>query len=363
MVSGRLGAGQCARRCPGFRQSERGGCPGTGQPDRTRHIAVGPATSILSRNSWIASLARSPARTQEPLVSPELSNALAWACRSSSWTSSASIPTRFRHRSGRPRRRSSYTTGSEARRSIRRPRHGRERSQGDQSSFVPDMGGAATHFRCLRDRACTGYGGAHASTGTYPGMFLPPPSIAASGGVLPIGPDRSLGADDLDASARALAAPNLPVSKSTGAPYFPPPAQPTISGAQWREIGTEVGSVVAPDLTNYLTKTIPPPIYPSTPGKMIGLTDNPYAAGALGDAVQLAAICCQSLVRRLRPGSGGFATTLPRRLRPERRPSQPSSLGELVKRPSVFLRMHQSRASTSLSPEPRDFRIDLQTKL
>ena len=252
---------------------------------RTRYLD--PFTQFL-----IASLARAPATTQQPLVSPALSNALAWGVPifpkdilgfdpnkipASQWPTTPPIFLHGRLGSSPVNPPPSPWPFSSA-----------SAQGGDQSSFVPDMGGAATHSLLARIAPAQAASSALPAPGTYPGLFPPPPSIAASGGVLPIGPDRSLGTDDLDAAARALAAPNLPVSKSTGTPFVPPPVQPALSGAQWREAAKDVGSIFAPGLTDYLTKPAPSPVYSSAPGKIPSPDFNPYAAGAVWDATQLA---------------------------------------------------------------------------
>ena len=260
-------------------------------PTDPTNIAVGtryldPFTQFL-----IASLARSSATTQEPLVSPELSNALAWGVPifpkdilgfdpnripASQWPTTPPI---FLH----------DRLGSSPVRPPPSPwRFSSASAQGDQSSFVPDTGGAATHSLLARIAPKQVVASSTLpAPGTYPGLFPPPPSIATGGGVLPIGPDGSLVANDLDAATRALAAPNLPVSKSSGAPYFPPPVQSTISGAQWREIGTGAASLIAPNLTGYLTNTSPPSVYPMAPGKIPSVAPDPM--GAIIDIAALAA--------------------------------------------------------------------------
>jgi hypothetical protein len=92
---------------------------------------------------------------------------------------------------------------------------------------------------------------------------------------------------NLDQSAQSLGISELPISKS-GAPYFPPPLPPpklSIPSLTW----LDVARFLSPNLVDYFTKTPPPPPpFPSIPGKIPSADSNPYAPGALGDALNLA---------------------------------------------------------------------------
>ncbi len=92
----------------------------------------------------------------------------------------------------------------------------------------------------------------------------------------------------LDAGAQELGAGELPRSKS-GLPFAPPTfsSAPPLSfdAPQWPDIAR----LLVPNLVDYYTKSPPsPPPFPSLPGKIPSIDSNPYAPGALLDAVNLA---------------------------------------------------------------------------
>jgi hypothetical protein len=121
---------------------------------------------------------------------------------------------------------------------------------------------------------------------------------AAQPGLFP--PDQEPDADDgSDQVAENLVAPGLPVSKS-GAPFFPPPPQPSIVPPTLSRSWLDIASLVAPGIVDYFTKAVPPQApFPSTPGKIPSADFNPYAGPALVDAANLATM--------LLPGAPGVA--------------------------------------------------------
>jgi len=87
-----------------------------------------------------------------------------------------------------------------------------------------------------------------------------------------------------DQVSQSLISSGLPLSKS-GAPFFPPP--PQLANAHDQALAA--ARLVAPNLIDYLTKPLPPEQpFPSAPGKIPSADYNPYAAGALLDALNFA---------------------------------------------------------------------------
>jgi hypothetical protein len=120
---------------------------------------------------------------------------------------------------------------------------------------------------------------------------------AAQPGLLPL--DQEPDPDDTNQIAKDLVAPGLPVSKS-GAPFFPPPPQPSLVPPSLSRSWLDIASLVAPNLVEYFTKQVPPQApFPSTPGKIPSSDFNPYAGPALVDAANLATM--------LLPGVPGLA--------------------------------------------------------
>jgi len=87
-----------------------------------------------------------------------------------------------------------------------------------------------------------------------------------------------------DQEPQSLVSFGLPISKS-GAPFFPPP--PQLSNPYDQAL--VAARLVAPNLVDYFTKPLPPlPLFPSAPGKIPSGDFNPYAGGAILDALNLA---------------------------------------------------------------------------
>jgi hypothetical protein len=104
---------------------------------------------------------------------------------------------------------------------------------------------------------------------------------------------------DLDQSPLSLGLSDLPISKS-GEPYFPAP--PPLSHSPDQVLAAS--RVLAPNLVDYFTKSVPPPpAFPSTPGKIQSWDYNPYVPGAINDAANLALLAASIF-------AGGEATPL-----------------------------------------------------
>jgi len=108
---------------------------------------------------------------------------------------------------------------------------------------------------------------------------------AAQPGLIPV--DQEPNSDGGDQAAKDLIAPGLPISKS-GAPFFPPPPQPSLVPPSLSRSLLDIASLVAPNLVDYFTKPVPPQApFPSTPGKIPSGDFNPYTGPALQEAVDL----------------------------------------------------------------------------
>lgn len=78
-----------------------------------------------------------------------------------------------------------------------------------------------------------------------------------------------------DQASQSLVSSGLPISKS-GAPFFPPP--PQLSNP--RDQALAAARLVAPNLVDYFTKPLPPPLpFPATPGKIPSGNFNPTPEG------------------------------------------------------------------------------------
>jgi len=105
---------------------------------------------------------------------------------------------------------------------------------------------------------------------------------------------------NLDLIAQQLGVSGLPLSKS-GAPFVSPAPQTSISPAHW----LDVARLVTPNLVDYFTKTLPMPVFPSTPGKMPSVDSNPYVPGALFEVAAFLPSLLESGI--LAPLARGFA--------------------------------------------------------
>ncbi len=131
--------------------------------------------------------------------------------------------------------------------------------------------------------------GASSSPSDVPPAAPPTPASASSVLFTQQSSAFDLGARDrdpnnLDQSAESLGITDWPLSK-TGTPFLPPPPPSASSPDQV----LAAARLVAPDLVDYFTKPLPPPPpFPSVPGKIPAVDSNPYAPGAIGDALNLA---------------------------------------------------------------------------